>query len=257
MQTKIRVGAVSYLNTKPLIYGFEHGMMRDEVDLVFDYPSKIAAMLLEDKIDVGLVPVAVIPKMKEFHIISDYCIGCDGEVASVCLFSEVPLEKVEKVLLDYQSRSSVALLKVLIEEYWKIDVVLEDTSGDYESRISGTTAALVIGDRSLQQRKISPFIYDLGLEWKKFTGLSFVFAAWISNKKLDDDFIDSFNSANSFGLNRIEEVVNENPYDTFDLHHYYTDCISFDLDASKKEGLELFLEKNTNQSFFLKQKMFS
>ncbi len=240
-----------------MIYGFEHGMMKDEVDLLIDYPSKIASMLLENKIDVGLVPVAVIPKMKEFYIISDYCIGCDGEVASVCLFSEVPLEKIEKVLLDYQSRSSVALLKVLIKEYWKIDVVFEETSGDYQSGISGTTAALVIGDRALKQRKISPFIYDLGSEWKKFTGLSFVFAAWISNKKLDDDFIESFNKTTSFGLNKIEEVVKANPYDTFDLNHYYTDCISFELDAAKKEGLELFLEKNTNQSFFLKQKMFS
>jgi chorismate dehydratase len=257
VQTKIRVGAVSYLNTKPLIYGFEHGMMKDEVDLLIDYPSKIASMLLENKIDVGLVPVAVIPKMKEFHIISDYCIGCDGEVASVCLFSDVPLEKIEKVLLDYQSRSSVALLKVLIKEYWKINVVFEETSGDYQSGISGTTAALVIGDRALKQRTISPFIFDLGLEWKKFTGLSFVFAAWISNKKLADDFINSFNKATSFGLNKIDEVVKANPYDTFDLHHYYTDCISFELDAAKKEGLELFLEKNANQSFFLKQKMFS
>lgn len=245
------------MNTKPLIYGFEHGMMKDEVDLLIDYPSKIASMLLENKIDVGLVPVAVIPKMNQFHIISDYCIGCDGEVASVCLFSEVTLDKIEKVLLDYQSRSSVALLKVLIKEYWKIDVVFEETSGNYQSKISGTTAALVIGDRALQQRKISPFIYDLGFEWKKFTGLSFVFAAWISNKKLEDDFIESFNVANSFGLNKIEEVVKANPYDTFDLHHYYADCISFELDADKKEGLELFLRKNTNQSFFLKQKMFS
>ena len=87
------------MNTKPLIYGFEHGMMAESVDLIIDYPSKIASMLLEDKIDVGLVPVAIIPEMKEYYIISDYCIGCDGEVASVCLFSEVPLEKIEKILL--------------------------------------------------------------------------------------------------------------------------------------------------------------
>lgn len=242
MQTKIRVGAVSYLNTKPLIYGFEHGMMKESVDLLIDYPSKIASMLLENIIDVGLVPVAVIPKMIEYHIISDYCIGCDGEVASVCLFSEVPLGNVEKILLDYQSRSSVALLKVLIKDHWKINVALENTSGDYQSKISGTTAALVIGDRALQQRKISPYIYDLGLEWKKFTGLSFVFAAWISNKKLDDDFIESFNKANLFGINKIKEVVKENPYKIFDLKHYYEDCISFELDDIKKKGLELFLE---------------
>ncbi len=98
----------------------------------------------------------------------------------------------------------------------------EDTSGDYQSKISGTTAGLVIGDRALQQRKVSPFIYDLGEEWQKFTDLPFVFAAWISNKKLNDNFIDEFNKANVFGLNRIEEVVKENPFPVFDLHTYYT-----------------------------------
>lgn len=243
MQTKVRVGAVSYLNTKPLIYGIEKGMIKDEANLIIDYPSKIASMLLEDEIDVGLVPVAIIPKMKEHYIISDYCIGSVGEVASVCLFSEVPLEKIEKVLLDYQSRTSVALLKLLIKEYWKINVAFLDTSGDYQSEISGTTAGLVIGDRALQQRKVSSYIFDLGEEWENFTGLPFVFAAWISNKKLDDNFIDAFNKANAFGLNRIEEVVKENPFPVFDLHTYYNECISFLLDENKKKGLELFLKK--------------
>ncbi|HEY5391368.1 MAG TPA: menaquinone biosynthesis protein [Hanamia sp.] len=245
MQRKVRVGAVSYLNTKPLIYGIENGMIKEEADLLIDYPSKIASMLLEDEIDVGLVPVAIIPEMKEYHIISDYCIGSVGKVASVCLFSEVPLDKIETILLDYQSRTSVALLKVLIRDFWKIKVVFENTSGNYQTKISGTTAGLVIGDRALQQRKISPFIYDLGEEWEKFTGLPFVFAAWISNKKLDVGFIQKFNEANAFGLNKIDEVVNQNPYDVFDLHHYYTDCISFEMDEKKKKGLETFLKKVT------------
>lgn len=243
MQTKIRVGAVSYLNTKPLLYGFEHGIMGERVDLRIDYPSKIASMLLENTIDVGLVPVSVIPEMKEHYIISDYCIGCDGEVASVCLFSEVPLDKIEKVLLDYQSRTSISLLKILIQQYWKINPVFEETSGEYQSKISGTTAALIIGDRALQQRKISACIYDLGLEWKKFTGLPFVFAAWVSNRKLDEDFITSFNESNSFGLHKIEQIVNDNPYPPFDLREYYTKYIRYHLDENKRKGLDFFLKK--------------
>jgi len=243
VQRKVRVGAVSYLNTKPLIYGIEKGMIKEEAELLIDYPSKIASMLLKDEIDVGLVPVAIIPEMKEHHIISDYCIGSIGKVASVCLFSEVTLDKIKTVLLDYQSRTSVALLKVLIKNFWKIDVAFEETSGNYQSKISGTTAGLVIGDRALQQRKISSFIYDLGEEWEEFTGLPFVFAAWISNKKLDEDFIKKFNETNAFGLHKIDEVVKENPYDVFDLHHYYIDCISFEMDEKKKKGLELFLKK--------------
>jgi chorismate dehydratase len=243
VQKKVRVGAVSYLNTKPLIYGFENGTIKEEVHLVIDYPSKIADMLLNDEIDVGLIPVAVIPKMKQHDIISDYCIGSVGEVASVCLFSEVPLHEIQTILLDYQSRTSVALLKVLIREYWKINIVFKETCENYQSKISGTTAGLVIGDRALQQRKISKYIFDLGEEWKNFTGLPFVFAAWVSNKKLDDNFIEEFNNANKAGLSNLEKVVKENPFDTFDLHTYYKECISFDLDKNKKKGLELFLKK--------------
>lgn len=243
MQRKIRVGAVSYLNTKPLIYGFENGMMQEAINLEIDFPSKIASMLLLDEIDVGLVPVAIIPEMKEHYIVSDYCISCEGEVASVCLFSDVPLHRIEKILLDYQSRTSVELLKILVKQYWKINVVFEETTGEYQSKITGTTAALVIGDRALEQRTISKYIFDLGLEWKKFTGLPFVFAAWISNKKLDKGFVDSFNDANSFGLARIEAIVAENPFSQFNLHDYYTNYIRFELNEQKLEALQLFLGK--------------
>ena len=243
MQTKIRVGAVSYQNTKPLIYGFEHGMMKEEIELKIDFPSKIASMLLEDEIDVGLVPVAVIPEMKEHHIISDYCIGCDGEVASVCLFSEVPIENVSKILLDYQSRTSVELVRIIIKEFWKIDPVLEQPTDEYISRISGTTAALLIGDRALRQRKNSAYIYDLGLEWKKFAGLPFVFAAWVSNKRLGDAFIESFNNANAYGLNNLNLVLGANPYNFFELKDYYTRYINYHMDAGKQIALKRFLKK--------------
>ena len=219
------------------------GMIKDEADLLIDYPSKIASMLLEDKIDVGLVPVAIIPEMKEYHIISDYCIGSVGQVASVCLFSDVPLEKIKTILLDYQSRTSVALLKVLIKEYWKLNVVFKNTSGDYQSKITRTTAGLVIGDRALKQRKISPYIFDLGLEWKKFTGLPFIFAAWISNKKLDDKFIHEFNKANAWGLKNISEVIKENKTSMINLLDYYTRYISFEMDEGKMQAMDLFLKK--------------
>lgn len=242
-QKKIRVGAVSYLNTKPLVYGFEQGMMKEEITLINDYPARIASMLLNDEIDVGLVPVAIIPEMEQWHIISDYCIGTEGEVASVCLFSETPMENIEKVLLDYQSRTSVALAKVLIREYWKISPELIHANEDFRDHIKGTTAGLVIGDRALQQRKISPYIYDLGAAWKAHTGLPFIFAAWVSNKLLDDDFIKSFNKANKVGLDNIEEVVRLNPYELFDLKKYYTQYINYDLDDQKKKGMELFLQQ--------------
>ena len=241
LDRKIRVGAVNYLNTKPLIYGFTHGEMKDEVDLVMEYPSKIAAMLANDEIDVGLVPVTIIPELKEHYIISDYCIGCDGEVGSVCLFSEVPLNKIEKILLDYQSRTSVDLLKILIKQYWKINPVLIATTEDYRKDIKDSTAGLMIGDRALEQRNVSAYKYDLGLEWKNFTGLPFVFAAWISNKKLPAEVITNFNAATGMGLEKINNIVASLQYDVYDLNEYYRRNLVYKLTDRLKNGMHEFL----------------
>jgi chorismate dehydratase len=243
LSRKIRVGAVSYLNTKPLIYGFEQGMMKDIVELTIDYPSRIAEALLNDTIDIGLVPVAVIPELKEAHIISDYGIAADGEVASVCLFSEVPLEEIRTVLLDYQSRTSVALVKILLKEYWKIDPVFEATTGDFTNKIKGDTAAVVIGDRALEQRGKTTYIYDLGEAWKQLTRLPFVFAAWVSNKPMSPDFIHLFNETNAFGLKHFKQIVEEQPCPFFDLEQYYTQYIHYRLDERKKQGMDVFLNK--------------
>jgi chorismate dehydratase len=241
LERKIRVGAVSYLNTKPLLYGIQQaGFMRD-IELTIDYPSRIAAMLLADQLDMGLVPVTVIPHMPEHYINGDYCIGSDGAVGSVCLFSEVPLEKVERVLLDYQSRTSVQLARILLKEHWKMNPQLVDAGLDFRRMIRGNTAGVVIGDRALEQRQLSPYIYDLGEAWKALTGLPFVYAAWISNKPLDPAFISEFNSANKYGLDHIEEVVAENPYPQFSLHDYFTRFLDYRLDDLKRKGLEKFL----------------
>jgi len=246
---KIKVGAVSYLNTKPLIYGFEQGMMADEIDLVIDYPANVAKLLVENKIDIGLIPVAAIPLLMEHYIISDYCIGCDGEVASVCLFSQVPINEIETILLDYQSKTSVALLQLLLNEHWKIEPTLIESSADYEKDIKGTTAGLVIGDRAFKQRLISPYIYDLGLAWKEMTGLPFVFAAWVSNKEIDADFVEQFNRANKYGLERLEEVVEKNTSPHFDLRSYYTKNIEFELSLLKLKSVKLFIEKISKSEY--------
>ncbi len=249
MAHKIKVGAVSYLNTKPLIYGFEQGMMADEIDLVIDYPANVAKLLVENKIDIGLIPVAAIPLLREHYIISDYCIGCDGEVASVCLFSQVPIHEIETILLDYQSKTSVALLQLLLKEHWKIEPTLIESSEDYEKDIKGTTAGLVIGDRAFKQRLISPYIYDLGLAWKEVTGLPFVFAAWVSNKEVDADFVEQFNRANKYGLERLEEVVEKNTSPHFDLRSYYTKNIEFELSVIKLKSVKLFIEKISKSEY--------
>ncbi len=242
LEQKIRVGAVSYLNTKPLVYGFENGAMKEQIVLISDYPAKIAAMLLNDEIDIGLIPVAVIPQMKEHYIISDYCIGASQPVASVCLFSDVPINEIKEILVDYQSRTSAALLKILLKKYWKIDPVLIDTSNGYQQNIRDITAGLVIGDRALLQRSQSTYIFDLAEAWQQMTGLPFVFAAWIANKKLPADFVTSFNQTTSQGLEHISEIVKSVNFPQYDMQYYYTNNIDYRLDEKKKTALKLFLE---------------
>ncbi len=244
--SKIKVGIVNYLNTAPLIYGLQNSSIINKIELIPDYPSNLARDLEEKKIDLGLVPVAVIPSLSKWSLVGDYCIGADGAVASVCIFSEVPLEQVETVLLDYQSRTSVALAKILLKEYWKLDVKFVAGAEDFRGLIKGTTAGVIIGDRALEQRKKSHFIYDLGEAWKKHSGLPFVFAAWIGNREFDKEFVEEFNAANSYGLQRLGEVLAEHPYEVFDLKEYYTKYISYKLNDEKRKGLDRFLELLTS-----------
>jgi chorismate dehydratase len=213
------------------------------IELTGDYPSKLAETLIKGDIDVGLVPVAVLPQLPEYHIIGTHCIGTEGEIASVALFSEVPMHDIERVFLDYQSRTSVELLKYLMKEYWGINPVLVKAQDeDYRNEIKGTTAGLVIGDRAFEQRKISTFIYDLGSEWRAITGLPFVFAAWVSTKPLPESFISIFDKANAEGLNHIKEIVANTAFSLFDLEKYYRFHLSYKLDEKKKKGMERFLQ---------------
>lgn len=218
----------------------------ERIDLVEEYPARIAQMLIDGSADLGLIPVAVIPFLSEAHIVTDFCIGADGPVASVCLFSDVPMEEVTKVYLDYQSRTSVMLARVLLKEFWKSGAEIVAARGeDYRDEIKGTVAGLVIGDRALHQRSRSPYIYDLAEAWKQHTGLPFVFAAWISNKPLPAGFLADFNEANAQGLLQIDAVVAENPSPHFDLRAYFTEFIDYKLNDKKREALALFLSKTS------------
>lgn len=227
-----------------MLYGIRRSAaLMERMELVEDYPARVAAMLLNDEIDIGLVPVAIIPSLPHHQIVADYCIAAEGPVASVSLFSEVAINEVQQVLLDYQSRTSVNLARVLMREYWKVSPELLPAGEDYIADIKGTTAGVVIGDRALQLRQHAKYDYDLADAWVKMTGLPFVFAAWVSNKPIDEDFIRLFNAANAVGLSQLDAVIAEHPYPHYDLRTYYTRNISYHLDELKRKGLNLFLQK--------------
>ena len=148
----IKISCVSYLNSKPFIYGLQHSPLSKEIDLQLDVPSACARKLEESLVDIGLVPVAALEEMDEYHVISDHCIGADGEVGSVLLVSDVPLHHIQHILLDYQSRTSVILAQVLAEKFWKITPQFHETQQNYESVIGVTTAGFIIGDRTFAMK---------------------------------------------------------------------------------------------------------
>jgi len=215
-----------------------------QIELIKDYPAIIAQDLIDGKIDMGLVPVAVIPFLKEAHLVSNYCIGAESAVASVCLFSQVPIAQIENVYLDNQSRTSVQLAQILLKHFWKKEVTFIKAEEGYIHEIKHNTAGVIIGDRALLARSNFKYVYDLAEAWIDHTGLPFVFATWIANKPMPTDFIKSFDAANEYGLKHINEVVasiqrSENSYD---LHTYFTKNISYDFSEQKKKGLALFLK---------------
>ena len=241
----IRISVVSYLNSLPFVYGLENQAIRSEIILEKDIPSECANKIIERRSDIGLVPVAILPSMPEYYFAGEFGIAADGDVQSVLLLSEVPLSSIQKIYLDYQSRTSVMLARLLCSGFWNIKPFFENASPGFEELISGDTAAVVIGDRALIKRKKYSHVYDLAGEWKKFTGLPFVFAAWVSNHKLPDDFAGRFNEALSFGVNHIREMVAEMPEGTLEkqeLLDYLLHRIKFRLDDRMNEGLELFLK---------------
>jgi chorismate dehydratase len=215
-----------------------------EIELVKAYPAKIAQDLIEGTIDMGLVPVAVIPLLKEAHLVSNYCIGAEGDVASVCIFSQVPMDQIQKVYLDYQSRTSVQLARILLQQFWNKEVEFIKAEEGYINQIAGSIAGVIIGDRALAARSQFSFIYDLAGAWIQHTGKPFVFATWIANKPIPAAFMEAFDKANEYGLTHLQEVIDLIPVSeqVYDLNTYYTQNISYYFTPEKKAGMKLFLE---------------
>jgi chorismate dehydratase len=231
---KIRVGIVNYLNTRPLLKGLTQLSLDGEIELSQNYPAQIAEDLLMARIDIGLVPVAVLPRLPQAAIIGSHCIATKGIVASVCLFSTQPLETLDSIYLDYQSRTSVQLLRILLRDHWKKEVTfLPSTSSAFIEEINGQRGGLIIGDRALN---------DLGDAWHQMTGLPFVFAVWVATTPLEDKFVNKFIQANELGMNSLPALALENASSIdYDLMRYYTENIDYRFTDDKREAMNHFL----------------
>jgi chorismate dehydratase len=240
---KIKISAVSYTNTKPFLYGLQHSSIKDKIDLSLDMPSDCAQKLIDDVVDIGLIPVAATLNLPQWEIVSAYCIGAVGAVNSVFIFSNCDIKDVKRVQLDPESRSSNNLGRVLLENYWKVQPELIVNAPDYSRSTHNQTAFVQIGDRTFGKKDQYQYVYDLAEEWQKFTGLPFVFAAWIANKPIPEDFIKEFDLALRYGLAHRQDLLKELPQRTdFDLEDYLMHRLDFDLTEDKKKALYLFLD---------------
>jgi chorismate dehydratase len=243
---KIRISAVKYVNTYPFIWGLRESSFEKKVKLETDHPSQCARKMAEGAADIGLIPVAAIPAVKNSSIISDYCIGTNGKVRTVMLLSNCPFEELNTINLDYRSVTSVTLVKVLAAEMWKKEFKWVDTSEKTDFlNISCNEAVVLIGDQCFESESKYKFRTDLAWEWKKHTGLPFVFACWVSNRILEEDFRSEFNSALKLGVDNIGRVSDyfgkSGSIGREDLEDYLRNNIDYNLNADKVKAMELFL----------------
>lgn len=234
----MRVAVVSYLNAQPLVRGLRE---LPGTVLVLDIPSRLPHMLASGAADLAMLPIGALPGIPGARIACDYGIAADGEVASVALFSEVPLHEIEEVVLDHQSCTSVALLRILLRDHWQLrGLRFTVAQPGYIDTLRGPRAGLVIGDRALASRHRFRYHWDLAAAWKEWTGLPFVFAAWASTRVLPRDYMVRFAAANEAGLARIADVVAAHPSAPYDLTTYYTQNLRFRLDARMHQAIERF-----------------
>ena len=240
-----RISIVSYLNSKPFLYGLTNSSISEHINISVDIPSKVAAKLINNKTDVGLIPIGALEDLKVCHIIGNFCIGAHGNVRTVVLASDVTLDKVETILLDYQSRTSILLARVLAQFYWGKKFNFVKACTGYEKRdIGGNTAGVVIGDRVFNVEKRYKYTLDLSEEWIRYTSLPFVFAVWAANKNVSEQFKEEFNRALDFGIKNISEIVKREQanYPCVNINDYFSKNINFILDNEKREGMKKFLE---------------
>lgn len=177
----MKIGAVSYLNTKPLIYGLRE--LAPGVELVLDLPSRLADELAAGRLDVALIPSVEFFQNPAYTIISDACIGCRGPVLSVKLLSRVPLDRIRTLALDEGSRTSAALVRILLQQRYGIAPKLLPFSIGVATTDVDADALLMIGDRAMHPPLGFVAEWDLGDEWCRWSELPFVFAMWVANTK--------------------------------------------------------------------------
>lgn len=254
----MRIGAVSYLNTKPLIEYWRAGP-GDVLEL--DLPSRLADRLRRRELDVALVPAVEVFQQPELVIVPDACIACTGPVWSVKLLSRVPFHNIQSLSLDEGSRTSVVLCQVLLLNL--VGVVPETVRLPIEAnwKTVDTDAVLVIGDRAMRAEAAEfPFTWDLGEVWKRMTNLPFVFAVWATHEEhlaVNSEVIErvqkSLNHARDLGVSRFDQLSSQYAaaygLNTDECKKYFGQYLSFRFGKSERESLHRFHEMAMQRNF--------
>lgn len=241
MAVDAKIIAVSYLNTIPFIYGLRHHS-KFGAELLLAPPANCYKNFVEGKADIALMPAAMVPSLPDAEIVTDYCIGASGDVRTVVVVSNTPIERVQRILLDPHSKTSVQLCGYLAKNLWHIepewveldDYALLDTPTDGD-------AYLIIGDKVFDNEGKFRYSYDLASEWNRATGLPFAFAVWVARKGLSYDIHDELQAAFTFGVEHIYEAILESDYADRDYaYEYLTRNIDFLFDIQKHNALKKF-----------------
>ena len=245
---KLRVGIVNYLNSKPLAWGFLKGHHADLFAPSYHPPALVARLLGQGNLDIGLIPSIEVQRIPNLRILPDLCVAASHEVRSVILVSRCPLADIRKVALDQNSRTSVALLRVLLRERYGLDPEYLHERPDAERMLAEADAALLIGDPALKVDRDRYIVTDLAAEWRELTGLPFVFAVWAVRPEVEiPDLPFYFKSSLRYGLSSVDtlarEAAAELDLDSSEIRSYLTENLSFFLRHDEIAGLEEFYRR--------------
>ncbi len=242
---EVRISVVKYSNTYPLLYGLLKSGIDLNAKIEIDHPADCAMKISSGMADIGLVPVVTLTENSSLSVIGDYCIGSKGPVRTVLLLSNKPLNEIDTIYLDYRSRTSVALTKLLSVRFWKQNFKWIATDHTFNfSSIADNEGLVLIGDQCYEMENKYAYRTDLASEWNKFTGMPFVFASWVSNKKFSNEFIVSFNKALEYGVSHLDDVVDHfgersiMPPEI--LKYYLSHNLDFILDKEKRMAMNTF-----------------
>lgn len=248
MQTA-RISASNYSNSAPLIWSFIYGANRGRYELILDNaPARSAELLRENRVDAALVPVIEYQRIADVRLVKNVCVGAKERVRSVCLVTKNKnLEAVESIALDVSSRTSVALTKIIFQEFYGFQPEYKDAKPNLEAMLENTDCALLIGDPALTIDETKYRKFDLVETWKSFTNCGFVFAMWMARaENAETARAIDFEAIRDEGLNHLDEITaNYKARITIereDFRKYLSENISYSISDSMRAGLSLYYE---------------